>query len=117
MVEKPGKLETTFVFEKDTKRTRRFAEETDRPPIIGTLYVQQWALRQLTGGNLPHRIRVTLEVYYEPETRQQIFRELLDAQNEGVADEEAYSETAQRWGITVDAVKAIAAEGIEKDWG
>jgi len=60
MSEKPGKLETTFVFEKDTKRTRRFAEETDRPPIIGTLYVQQWALRQLTGGNLPHRIRVIL---------------------------------------------------------
>lgn len=117
MVEKPAKLETTFVFEKDTKRTRRFAEEIDRPPIIGTLYVQQWALRQLTGGSLPHRVRVTIEVHYELETRQQIFRELVDTQNEGVADEEAYDETAKRWGITVDVVRAIAAEGSEKGWG
>ena len=117
MVEKPAKLETTFVFEKDTKRTRRFTEETDGPPIIVTLYVQQWALRQLTGGNLPHRVRVTVEVYYEPETREQIFHELVDAQNKSVSDEEAYDEIAKRWGITVDAVKAIAAEGTEKGWG
>jgi hypothetical protein len=32
------------------------------PPIIGTLYVQQWALRKLTGGNLPERLRVTVMV-------------------------------------------------------
>jgi len=25
------------------------------PPIIGTLYVQQWALRKLRGGGLPDR--------------------------------------------------------------
>lgn len=53
------KLEATFVFEKDTKRTRRFTEETDGPPIIGMLYVQQWALKQLA-GKLPERVRVIL---------------------------------------------------------
>ncbi|MBL7183243.1 MAG: hypothetical protein ISS50_02210 [Anaerolineae bacterium] len=43
------KLELTFKVEKDTKNTRRYQEEaTDGPPIIGTLYIQQWALRKLT---------------------------------------------------------------------
>jgi hypothetical protein len=43
------KLELTFKVEKDTKNTRRYQEEaSDGPPIIGTLYVQQWALRKLT---------------------------------------------------------------------
>jgi hypothetical protein len=117
MGDRPGKLETTLVFEKDTRRTRRFTvQETDAPPIISTLYVEQWALRKLTGGSLPQRVRVTIEVHYELETRQQIFRELVDTQNKGVTDEEAYDETAKRWGITVDAVEAIAAEGIEKGW-
>ena len=57
------KLELTFKVEKDTKNTRRYQEEaTDGPPIIGTLYVQQWALRKLTGGDLPERVRVTVTV-------------------------------------------------------
>ena len=57
------KLELTFTVEKDTKNTRRYQEETgDGPPIIGTLYIQQWALRKLTGGNLPDRVRVTVTV-------------------------------------------------------
>ncbi|MBC7250085.1 MAG: hypothetical protein H5T62_07355 [Anaerolineae bacterium] len=116
MVETPGKLEATFVFEKDTKRTRRFAEDTNGPPIIGTLYVQQWALRQLTGGDLPNRVRVSITVYYEPTAREQIFRELMDARNRGVDDEEAYDEVAKRWGITVDALAEIETEGIEKNW-
>jgi len=30
--------------------------------VIGTLYVQQWALRKLTGGRLPERVRVTVSV-------------------------------------------------------
>jgi hypothetical protein len=48
------KLELRFQVEKDTKNTRRYQEEaSDGPPIIGTLYVQQWALRKLTGGGLP----------------------------------------------------------------
>lgn len=57
------KLELTFKFEKDTKNTRRYNEEPrDGPPVIGTLYVQQWALKQMTGSNLPDRVRVTLTV-------------------------------------------------------
>ena len=57
------KLELTFKVEKDTKNTRRYQEEAaDGPPIIGTLYVQQWALRKLTGGDLPERVRVTVTV-------------------------------------------------------
>jgi len=57
------KLEATFALEKDTRRTRRYSEEmSDRPPVIGTIYIQQWALKQLAGGNLPDRVRVTVEV-------------------------------------------------------
>jgi len=57
------KLELTFQVEKDTKNTRRYQEEASNgPPIIGTLYVQQWALRKLTGGDLPERVRVTVTV-------------------------------------------------------
>ena len=58
-----NKLELTFQVEKDTKNTRRYQEEaSDGPPIIGTLYVQQWALRKLTGGDLPDCMRVTVTV-------------------------------------------------------
>ena len=57
------KLELTFQVETDTKNTRRYQEEAgDGPPIIGTLYVQQWALRKLTGGDLPERVTVTVTV-------------------------------------------------------
>lgn len=57
------KLELTFQFEKDTKNTRRYQEESaDGPQIIGTLYVQQWALRKLTNGELPDRLKVTVTV-------------------------------------------------------
>ena len=57
------KLELTFKVEKDTKNTRRYQEESgDSPPIIGTLYLQQWALRKLTGGDLPDRLIVTVAV-------------------------------------------------------
>lgn len=57
------KLEATFTVEKDTKNTRRYQEEaSDGPPIINTLYVQQWALKQLGGGSLPERIRVVVTV-------------------------------------------------------
>jgi len=57
------KLELIFKVEKDTKNTRRYQEETgDGPDIIGTLYIQQWALRKLTGTDLPDRVRVTVTV-------------------------------------------------------
>jgi hypothetical protein len=48
--------------------------------------------------------------------RMQIFRELVALQDSGVWYTEACEEIAQWWGITVDAVKAIDAEGIEKGW-
>ena len=47
-----------FVTERETKNTVRFQEEaTDKPPVIGTLYVQRWAL----GEPLPQRLTVTIE--------------------------------------------------------
>lgn len=55
-------LEATFTTEKDTKNTRRYAEDiADKPPIMGTAYIQQWALKQLGGGTMPDRIKITLE--------------------------------------------------------
>jgi len=57
------KLELIFQVEKDTKNTRRYKEQADDgPSVIGTLYVQQWALRKLAGGSLPDRVRVTVTV-------------------------------------------------------
>lgn len=52
------KLEAVFTFEKDTKNTKRFAESPDGPPIVGTIYVQKWAIKNL--GD-PDKIRVTIE--------------------------------------------------------
>ena len=47
-----------FKVERETKNTVRYEEETDgQPPMIGTLYVQKWAL----GKDFPKQIRVTLE--------------------------------------------------------
>jgi len=51
-----------------------------------------------------------------PPIRVQIFRDLVTLQASGVGYEEACKDIARRWGITVDAVKAIDAEGIEKGW-
>lgn len=43
--------------EKTTKNTYRYAEQTDSTlPVIGTLYVQQWAL----GEEPPERIEVSI---------------------------------------------------------
>ena len=53
------------------------------------------------------------EISFIEPIRKQICRELRDIQDSGVGDEEAYAEIARRWGITVDDVKAIAAECIE----
>ena len=47
-----------FVTERETKNTVRFQEEASgKPPVIGTLYVQRWAL----GEPLPQRLIVTIE--------------------------------------------------------
>jgi len=51
-----------------------------------------------------------------PPIRMQIFRELVAVQGSGVWYTDACEEIARRWGITVDAVKAIDVEGIEKGW-
>ncbi len=55
----PMKHETTFTHEKSTKNTERYQEQPEpgKPPIIGTLYVQRWAL----GTPLPKTLKVTIE--------------------------------------------------------
>ena len=56
-----------FATERETKNTVRFQEEANgKPPVIGTLYVQRWAL----GEPLPQRLTVTIEAasaYVTPE--------------------------------------------------
>ena len=48
----------TMQLEKETKNTVRYAEVTEgKPPVIGTLYLQKWAL----GLGQPKVIKVTVE--------------------------------------------------------
>ena len=48
----------SFAFERETKNTVRYAEQTEgKPPIVGTLYLQKWAL----GEPPPESITVTIE--------------------------------------------------------
>lgn len=54
------KLEAMLTLERETKNTYRYQEElseSGKPPIIGTLYIQKWAL----GSPPPQRIRITVE--------------------------------------------------------
>lgn len=54
-------IERVFEFEKETKNTIRYAEVGDgQPPVIGTLYVQKWALK-----GSPKKLKVTIEVSEE----------------------------------------------------
>lgn len=54
-------LKATFEVERETKNTIRFAEvEGNEAPIIGTLYVQKWAVKNLGDGEVK-RITVTIE--------------------------------------------------------
>ena len=47
-----------FKVERETKNTVRYQEQTDgKPPAIGTLYVQKWAL----GEKPPETIAVTIQ--------------------------------------------------------
>ena len=62
-------IDVVFELERDTKRTRRFAEveatihgEDTDAPVVGTLYVQQWALKKLNEGELPEKVHITIEV-------------------------------------------------------
>jgi hypothetical protein len=52
------KLERVFELEKETKNTVRYQEvqAEGQPPVIGTIYVQKWALK-----GLPKKVKVTLE--------------------------------------------------------
>ena len=51
------KIERTFEVEKETKNTVRYTEVAEgQPPIIGTVYVQKWALK-----GTPKKIKLTLE--------------------------------------------------------
>ena len=48
----------TFTVEKQTKNTIRYTEQTDdKPPAIGTLYVQKWLL----GQDPPTKLTVTIQ--------------------------------------------------------
>ncbi len=47
----------TFAVERETKNTIRYQEEAQgRPPVVGTLYIQRWAL----GEPAPHKFTVTI---------------------------------------------------------
>ena len=46
-----------FAMERETKNTVRYQEEAvGKPPVVGTLYVQRWAL----GEPVPQRLTVTI---------------------------------------------------------
>ena len=51
------KVERVFEVEKETKNTVRYTEvaEEGQPPVIGTIYVQKWALK-----GIPKKVKVTL---------------------------------------------------------
>ena len=52
-------IKASFELEKETKNTIRYTEkpETGKPPAIGTIYVQKWALPEPT----PASITVTID--------------------------------------------------------
>jgi hypothetical protein len=51
------KKEMTMTFEKATKNTIRFQEETVDAPLVGYLYVQKHVFQ----GNVPQKIKVAIE--------------------------------------------------------
>ena len=54
-------VEVLLKKERETKNTVRYEEvesESGEPPVIGTLYVQKWALKRLGS---PEQIRVKIE--------------------------------------------------------
>ena len=47
----------TFTVERETKNTIRYQEQTKgKPPVVGTLYIQRWAL----GEPAPQKLTVTI---------------------------------------------------------
>ena len=57
-------MEIVLFKEKETPNTVRYAEDPDQPPVFGKVYVQKWALRKLNGGDIPEKIKVTVEPEY-----------------------------------------------------
>jgi hypothetical protein len=54
-----NKIELLFTEEKATKNTVRFSEVPgDGAPMVGTLYMQNWALKKIGGAK---KIKVTIE--------------------------------------------------------
>lgn len=49
-------------------------------------------------------------------TRKQMFYDLVAAQDSGIGDQEAYEVIAQRYGVSVDVVEQVTAEGVTKGW-
>ena len=52
-----GSKQIEFEFERATKNTYRFQEQTFTDPVIGTLYVQ----KALFSNQTPKKLRVTVE--------------------------------------------------------
>ncbi len=54
-------LTAEFQMERETKNTIRYEEITgDQPPIMGSAYIQKWALKKLGGSDAPHKIKITI---------------------------------------------------------
>jgi len=55
-------LQIEFEFERDTKNKVRFAEvvEGRDPQMVGTLYIDKFAMKELGKGDI-NRVRVTIE--------------------------------------------------------
>lgn len=54
-------LTATFIVEKETKNTVRYQEtDGDQPPIMGSAYVQKWALKKLGAGSVPGKITIVI---------------------------------------------------------
>lgn len=56
-------MEIDFEKAKETKNTIVYGEvQGDEPAKIGSLYVQKWALKEMTDGDFPENLKVTIEV-------------------------------------------------------
>lgn len=54
-------LRIPFIRERETKNTVVYTEATEEAPMIGTLYVQKWAVKKLgSDGSLPAGLIVTI---------------------------------------------------------
>lgn len=64
-----------LTMERETKNTVRYQEEaTTQPPVVGTLYVQRWAL----GQPIPLRLIVTIDVAEELTPEEKLERAIFD---------------------------------------